>query len=227
MKNGSVLYIVGIPIGNADDISLRALEKLKSCDLLLCESRKEASRLFHKLNISFPRENWMEINEHTQPEEIHEALAKIQAVKQAVLISDSGMPVICDPGADLIAHAEKKGILIQVVPGPTALTAALALSAVSLNQGFHFLGFPPQKTEKRTSFFKEANQYSKPVVFYETPYRLKKLLQEIHLHISHKKNLFVAVDATAPTEYCFRCRIGEIPKWMEKVPKGAPVVVVH
>jgi len=222
-----VLYIVGMPIGNPGDISIRALEILKSADLIFCETRKETARFFKKHEIPFPKDSWFEINEHTKSNEIDDAFKLLMKVSSAVLISDSGMPVICDPGSELIRRARKSDISLKIIPGPTALTTALALCGLSTNQGFHFLGFPPRQTEKRGRFLAQAAKNPLPVVLYETPYRLKKILSEIQKFIPKQKQIFIGIDLTSDSEYVFDGNIQELSSIISTVPPGAPVIILY
>lgn len=217
------LHLVGVPIGNAQDISLRALRVLRETPLLFCEDRKTAARLFRELELPFPRDNWQPLNEHTRPEELDEFVQLIHQKGSAALISDAGMPVFCDPGAGLVDLASGWGIEVVVVPGPTALTTALVMAGVT--GAFQFLGFPPRERRDRAAFLKAKIAQSGTLVFYEAPYRGRKLLREIAELAPGERECYVAVNLTGPGEFSRRMTVREIPRLVENVPKG-PIVVI-
>ncbi len=222
----SILALVGVPVGNSEDVTLRALRVLRNADLLLCESRKSAARLFHTWNIPFPREQWLELNEHTRPEELQQILDEVRRVPMTALISDAGMPVICDPGAELVTLARAAGVKVEVVPGPSALTAALTLLGVG-GHGFHFSGYPPREKSMRRAFFQALSRQEGTTLFFETPYRIGKVLEEISLYLPDAKKVSILVDITGQGEILLTGRPRDAKGWAGKVPKGPPVFIIH
>jgi 16S rRNA (cytidine1402-2'-O)-methyltransferase len=216
-----------MPIGNPRDIGARALEAIRSADLILCEEWKSATGYFRAWGIENFRPRILLYNEHTTPAEEDEILARISSVAVTVLLSDAGMPVLCDPGHRLVPRARRLGVSIGAVPGPTALTSALALAGLG-SEGFIFAGFPPQKSELRPPFLKAFASGRLPVVFYETPYRLKKLIGEIRSVIPGTKRIFIAVNISMDSEYIIDGMVKDITVSLsEKIPKGPPVIILY
>lgn len=223
---GPRLSLVGMPIGNPKDITLRALETLAEADLLLCEERKTASRYYKIWNIPFPREAHFLLNEHTSLPELEEIKGALLRARSTVLISEAGMPVFCDPGKELLLWARSRGVAVDVVPGPVALTVALVQAGVGMD-GFFFAGFPPREREEREGFFRGLNDFRKPVAFYETPYRTGKVLEELHRNLPAKKKVFVVVGATMDNESVLQCEAGRLPLEGRSLPKGPPVFIIY
>lgn len=223
---GPRLSLVGMPIGNPKDITLRALETLASADLLLCEERKTASKYYKSWNIPFPRDSHFLLNEHTTTTELEDIKAAVLQARSTVLISEAGMPVFCDPGRELLLWARSRGVMVDVVPGPVALTVALVQAGVGMD-GFYFAGFPPREKEERESFFRGLKGFQKPVAFYETPYRTGKVLEELHRNLPAKKKVFVVVGATMDNESILECEAESLPVKGRSLPKGPPVFIVY
>jgi 16S rRNA (cytidine1402-2'-O)-methyltransferase len=216
-----------MPIGNAQDISLRALEKLKKTDLLICEDRKTTAVYFRQWGIPFPSDRYVLLNEHTSKEELNDLLSQIKSSKDAVLVSDSGMPVFCDPGASLIKLLNKQKADICVIPGPTALTTAISLSGIG-GHGFLFAGFPPQKTEERIIFYQEIFSEKIPVAFYDTPYRLKKVMEELSQLLPTGKKVFVASGLTTENEFKAHLHSGQLKTFnIKNLKKEPPVFIIY
>jgi len=219
----AVLRIVGMPIGDPDDITLRALRALKEAELFCVEDPGVTSRFFKRWEVPYHRDRVRLVNEHTRPEELADICAEIERSSSSVLVSDAGMPVFCDPGLDLMALCDSRNIPVQVIPGPTALMTAVV--RVGVPTPFYFAGFPPRKTGEREQFFRKMNQMTCAVIFYETPYRLEKLLGEIKAAFQPDKKVVVCVNLTMPDETIVRKEAKTADKI--KVPQGPPVVIVH
>jgi len=219
-----MLKIVGMPVGNDEDFSARAKKALQEADYLLCEDRRNASTFFKRIGLAFPAE-WDLLNEHTAESDIGELLEKVMRAKTPALISDAGLPILCDPGETLVRKLRMRGYPVTVIPGPSALLIAIALSGVG-GHGFHFLGFPPRKKEERPAFLRRLGDYRVPVVLYETPYRLRKLLLELSQALPDDKKVFVAVNLTQEDEYTLECRASDLKKKAQHVPEGPPVVII-
>lgn len=213
---------MGTPIGNPLDITLRALEAIKSANLLLVEDPGVASRLCKAWGIPFNRDAVRPFNEHSTEQDTEQIASEILAGRTAVMMSDAGMPVFCDPGRDLVALARKRGIRVEVLPGANALVTALVHAGIS--SPFYFAGFPPRKTEERAVFFRKLNQMGCPVAVYETPYRTRKLLGEIASHFGSKK-VIVCVDLTGPHEFVAFTEARNAASL--QIPDGPPVVIVN
>ena len=228
-----VLYLIGMPIGNPDDISLRALRILKGTELVICESRKVFARYCKAWGLDFPRDSYIEWNEHNDPSEAVQICDLILRTKSSVLLSDAGMPVLADPGSELLRTAREMGMGVEVIPGPTALTAALALAGLG-NRGFRFAGFPPRKMAERRAWLSEVlRNLSEPVVIYETPYRLHKLIDELcDLARRHRSRdgafqIFVAANLTQPKQYVWQGPLTALRQIRRDIPKAPPVLVLY
>ena len=166
-----MLYIVPTPIGNLQDITLRALDTLKSVDFVLCEDTRQTSKLLMAYGIPVKT---LRYNEN-DPYSISRLVQTLKSGKNCALVSDAGTPCVSDPGWRLVKAARQEGIKITALPGPTA--AACALSGAGMGGGgFTFLGFMPRKTGKILKTVRAALSLEKPVIIYESPYRIVKLI---------------------------------------------------
>ncbi|MES3038698.1 MAG: SAM-dependent methyltransferase [Bdellovibrionota bacterium] len=205
-----MLNIVATPLGNPYDITVRALEILKICPIIICESTKEASTIlkFHDIT----GKKFELLNEHTEPEDV-ERLMNICKTQEAVLVSDCGTPGFHDPGYNLIKLCRKNGIEIKSLPGPSSI--ALLISLLSERMGtFYFVGFLPQETEKRQREWQRIAKIKEAIVLMDTPYRLKKMLTEMSEHLGQRK-ILIGCDLTLPTEAVIEGPANEVVK---KVP---------
>jgi 16S rRNA (cytidine1402-2'-O)-methyltransferase len=170
-----MLNIVATPIGNFSDISLRALEVLKTCNIVIGEEHRVASTLLKKLGLE-QKEIYL-LNEHTKKNDLEE-LAELCASQNVALVSDCGTPGFSDPGADLIAICRRKKIKMTSLPGASSLMTLLSLSSQKLTE-FIFVGFLPAKNEERIKALQELKRESRPWILMDTPYRLKAILKDL------------------------------------------------
>ena len=173
----SILYIVGTPIGNLEDISLRALRILGEVDFILCEDTRVTKKLLNHYNVKTPT---ISFHEHSDEKKIREVLDFLAAGKNLAFVTDAGTPGISDPGGKLIERAlEEFGddVRIESVPGPSAVTAALSISGIPTDK-FVFMGFPPHKKGRQT-FLRKILESEWPVAVYESKYRIIKFLSEL------------------------------------------------
>ncbi|MDO8564391.1 MAG: 16S rRNA (cytidine(1402)-2'-O)-methyltransferase, partial [bacterium] len=179
----STLYIVGTPIGNLEDITLRALRVLKEVDVILCEDTRMTARLLARYEISKPLKSY---HEHSKVSRIDEIVALLEQGKDLALVTDAGTPGISDPGSLLVSKIREAlpEVKIETIPGPSALTAALSVAGVPASD-FLFLGFLPHKKGRET-LFKEIAASERAVVFYESPHRILKTLESLDLHLGAK-----------------------------------------
>jgi 16S rRNA (cytidine1402-2'-O)-methyltransferase len=175
--NKGVLSIVATPIGNLGDITLRALETLKRCDVIYAEDTRVISKLLARYEI---KKSLQRLDAATELKKADEIIARLEAGERVVFVSDAGTPCISDPGARLVAHVREQlpNIKIETIPGASALTAALSISGTETINGFTFLGFLPHKKGRQTAL-KKMSESEIPVIVYESPHRILKLLQEI------------------------------------------------
>lgn len=168
------LYIVATPIGNLEDITLRAVRILRSVDRVACEDTRQTQKLLAHYDIHVPT---VSCHAHNEGQRSHELLAQLQAGETIALVSDAGMPGISDPGTHLVAQVVAAGIPVIPIPGPSASVAALAASGLETTT-FLFLGFPPPRSGERRSFFEQVREERATLIFYEAPHRLRESLRD-------------------------------------------------
>lgn len=172
------LYIVATPIGNLEDITLRALRVLRSVDRIACEDTRQTQKLLSHFGIQVPTVSCHAHNERQRSEEL---IAQLQAGARIALVSDAGMPGISDPGAHLVAQAVAAGINVIPIPGASAVVSALAASGLDTTS-FLFVGFAPPRSGERRSFFETYRSERATLVFYEAPHRILEALRDaIHV----------------------------------------------
>jgi 16S rRNA (cytidine1402-2'-O)-methyltransferase len=170
-----VLYVVGTPIGNLNDLSFRAINILKNVSLVACEDTRQTAKIMQKYEI---KNQLISFNKHNSFNKIPLLIEKLKSDKSIALVSDAGMPGICDPGEDLIKNSKLSGIDIICIPGPCAAITALVSSGFP-SSSFIFEGFlPRQKNEREEKLFNISNN-EKTTILFESPYRLKKLLNDL------------------------------------------------
>ena len=216
------LIIVPTPIGNLKDITLRAIEVLENADLILAEDTRQASKLLNHYNIKTPLQSHHMFNEHKSAGSISE---KILSGKTIALISDAGTPGISDPGFLLVRTCLEKGITVETLPGPTALIPALVNSGLPCER-FCFEGFlPPKKgRQKRLSGLKEE---TRTIIFYESPYRLVKTLDDLAEHFGPEREACVSRELSKIYEENKKGSLLYLSEFYKsKPPKGEIVIVV-
>jgi len=214
-----MLYVIATPIGNLGDISIRALEILKEVDLILCEDTRVTIKLLNRFEIKKPT---LSYHQHSKLTKLKYILEELNKGKNIALVSDAGTPTISDPGAKLVAYLSKelgKSLEIIPIPGPSALTTALSISGFSADK-FIFLGFPPVK-KKRKKFFQELKELKQTIVFYESPHRILKTLNEL---IDLNRQIVVCRELTKKFETIYRGDIKEVIKQVK--PKGEFVIII-
>jgi 16S rRNA (cytidine1402-2'-O)-methyltransferase len=170
------LYLVATPIGNLEDITLRALRTLKECDVVAAEDTRRTGQLLKHFGISRPMLSYFQFNEAKRSEEI---IARLQRGEKVALATDAGSPGISDPGERVVKAALAAGLRVESVPGPSALVAALTASGLPTDE-FHFIGFLPHKSGQRRKQLERLKGYDGTLVFYESPYRVERLLGELN-----------------------------------------------
>jgi 16S rRNA (cytidine1402-2'-O)-methyltransferase len=184
------LSLVATPIGNLEDITLRALRTLKECDYVLCEDTRVTGKLLHHYEIKAKMHRY---DAHTSEAAHEQILSDLADGKHIALVSDAGTPGISDPGVLLIGRARQADIRIEVIPGPSAVTSAVSLAGIAGNQ-FSFLGFVPHKKGRET-FFRELADYDHPVVFFESTHRVLKTLESLAAFYADSK-IFIGRELT-------------------------------
>lgn len=212
MSTTKELYIVSTPIGNYDDITLRALKVLKSVDLIICEEYKPARRLLAHYEIS---KELFAINEHNESELADEALDEIDSGKIVALITDAGTPLFSDPGTLVVKRAIERGIKIIPVPGASSILSALVGSGFEINNFYYYGWLSPKKEIRREQLFK-LKSFRELIILMETPYRLKALLTDIKKVFGKNKNVVVAYKLTQDGEKFLRDSVEKILNIVEK-----------
>ena len=170
------LYLVATPIGNLEDITLRALRTLKECDVVAAEDTRRTGQLLKHFGIPKHLLSYFQFNEARRSEEIIERLGRGEKV---ALVTDAGSPGISDPGERVVRAAIAAGFRVESVPGPSALIAALTASGLPADE-FHFIGFLPHKSGQRRKKLETLGGFEGTLVLYESPYRVEKLLGELN-----------------------------------------------
>ena len=217
-----MLYLVATPIGNLGDISLRALETLRQVDLIASEDTRKTGLLLKHFEIQKPQIAFFEHNEQRAGRKIIEALMQGKSV---ALVSNAGTPGISDPGFTLVRQAIEAGIAVTMIPGPTALIMALVLSGLPTH-AFTFRGFPPHKSGPRRRFLAVDQDSPHTLIFYESPYRLVKFLEDA-LAVYGDRQAAVTNDLTKMFETVHRGTLSELVALFSGTePRGEYTVVI-
>jgi 16S rRNA (cytidine1402-2'-O)-methyltransferase len=219
-----VLYLVATPIGNYDDITVRALTVLKSVDVVVCEERNEGLKFLKHFGIEKPIET---LNEHNETASASIILDRLKEGASVALISDCGTPVFSDPGRVLVGKAIHSNIKLVPVPGASSLLPALIVSGFNIKE-FVFAGFLSPKRERRLTELRQMKKELRTIVLMDTPYRLVQLMRDIADVYGDARRVCVAFDLTLPSEQLFH---GTAPKlyqqFMKEERKGEFVVVLE
>ena len=220
-NNMGILYIVSTPIGNLDDITLRAIETLKSVDVIAAEDTRHTLKLLNRLEISKPL-----ISYHRHNEEVRKNLLieKLNNGENIALVSDAGTPGISDPGMEVIKSAIDNNIEIVPVPGATAFVPALICSGLNTSE-FVFLGFLPLNKKLRKIKLEEIKETNKTIIIYEAPHKLKQTLKDLD-EILEERKLCIAREISKIHEEYSRGTIKELIEKFENV-KGEIVIVIE
>ena len=188
----SILYVVGTPIGNLNDLSLRALNILKNVSLIACEDTRQTLKLLNRYEIT---NTLLSFNMHNSQSRISRIVQDLKDKKSVAIVSDAGMPGICDPGEDLIKSVKANNLEVICIPGPCAAITALVSSGLP-SSSFIFMGFLPKKKNERNKFLLEISKSEKTIILYESPNRLKKLLTELRIYCGGNREIQVFRELT-------------------------------
>ena len=192
LAKAGCLYVVATPIGHSKDISLRAIEILRTCKLIACEDTRVTSRFLKLLGINTPTVSYHEQNEQQQSINLAE---KLEQGLSIALVCDAGTPTISDPGFRVVRECRRRGILVIPIPGASAITATLSVSGLPTN-GFLYVGFLPPKTSARKNFFQKYKDFEYTLVCYESCHRIEKFLDDLIEVLGDQRVICVAREIT-------------------------------
>lgn len=214
------LYIVATPIGNLEDITLRAINVLKSVDLIIAEDTRHSLKLLNHLEITKPLISYHRHNEEDKTENI---LKKIEEGKNIALISDAGTPVISDPGEFIVKEAIEREINVVSIPGACAIITALMSAGVN-TRNFTFYGFLSLNKKLRIKELEKIKENNNTIILYEAPHKIKNTIQDLETYVGNRK-IVIARELTKIHEEFIRGTIQEIKDKLEK-PKGEYVIII-
>ena len=220
-KSPGVLYIVSTPIGNLEDITLRALRVLKEVDLIAAEDTRRTRQLLTHYGIHKPLISYHEHNRRMREKTL---LNDLRAGKSVALVTDAGTPGISDPGEELVRGAVQEGIPLVSIPGPAALVAALSVSGLP-TESFLFYGFLPSKAAARRKWLTSLEERPETLVFYESPRRLSSLLEDA-AQILGERRVVVAREMTKVYEEVYRGTVSEVLEQIGKEEVKGEVTVI-
>ena len=206
------LYVVGTPIGNLEDITLRALRVLKEVDLIACEDTRQTQKLLTHFSISTRTVSY---HEHNESERAAELVEQMQQGASVALVTDAGMPAVSDPGYRLIARAIENELPVVPVPGPSAFLTALVASGLPTDS-FGFRGFLPSKTGERRTMLQEIRNTPTAQIFYEAPHRIIDALHDIVEILGAARQIVIARELTKLHEEFLRGKAGEVSQILER-----------
>ncbi len=219
-----ILYIVATPIGNLGDMTLRALETLKSVDTVLSEDTRVTGNLLRHFEIQKPL---VSFHEHTDADKAEKLIVRMQAGENMALVTDAGTPGISDPGNVLVARAIEAGVRVVPIPGANALGAIVSVAGIDMRE-FVFRGFPPHKKGRQT-YFQAVADSAIPVIYYESPHRVIKNL-ELLLELAPEKKVILGRELTKIFEEVVRGSVSEVKQYLESKAgkmKGEFTIVVY
>jgi len=215
------LYVVGTPIGNLEDITLRAMRILKEVDLIACEDTRRTQKLLNAYKIQTPTISYHQHNEMTRAPEL---VIQMEEGSTIALVTDAGMPVVSDPGFRLVHLAVRHSIPVIPVPGASAFVAALAASGLPVDK-FRFLGFLPSKKGERRKALEELRGATKTLVFYEAPHRLPEMLKDAR-EILGDREIVIAREVTKVHEEFMRGTISTTLEYLRRRPAKGEITVL-
>jgi 16S rRNA (cytidine1402-2'-O)-methyltransferase len=217
------LYLVGTPIGNLEDITLRALRILQEADLIAAEDTRHTGKLLHHFQIPTPQISY---HQHNEQQKIPQLLEKLRAGQLIALVTDAGMPGISDPGYLLVAACVAEGIKVEPIPGPTAVITGLSASGLPSDR-FVFEGFLPAKGADRQQRLQGIASEPRTIVFYESPHRLRKTLADLAQVVQPERAIVLGRELTKLHEEFWRGTVAEaISHYNQKEPQGEYTVIL-
>ncbi|MDC0239515.1 16S rRNA (cytidine(1402)-2'-O)-methyltransferase [Candidatus Thioglobus sp.] len=219
------LFIVATPIGNLDDITFRAVEVIKSVDIILAEDTRHSKKLLLHLDIS---KSISAFHEHNEREKTQAIIGELKSGKSIALISDAGTPLISDPGYFLVVQAKKEGLRVIPIPGPSALITALSASGLA-SDSFTFLGFLPSKKTARLKLLNSLVSRTETIIFYESPKRILATLSDMYITFGDDREVCLAKELTKTFETIHTDSIPNLIKYLttdQNHQKGEFVILI-
>lgn len=207
----STLYVVATPIGNLADITLRALDILKSVDAIAAEDTRHTAGLLNHFGIT---KKLIAVHEHNEHQSAQILLERIQAGESIALVTDAGTPGISDPGAIVVNVLREAGVKVVPIPGATAVIAALSASGITDN-GFSFIGFLPASGSQRRKTLTALNVLQHTLVFYEAPHRIVESVDDMATVLGGERRITIARELTKTFETFHRCLLSDAKAWLE------------
>jgi 16S rRNA (cytidine1402-2'-O)-methyltransferase len=203
---GPALYVVGTPIGNLEDITLRALRTLRQVDVIACEDTRQTQKLLHHYDIRTPTVSYHEHNEMTRAAEL---IMRLEEGARVALVTDAGMPAVSDPGFRLISLAVRHNIAVVPIPGASAFLSALVASGLATDS-FRFSGFLPAKRGERRTLLETLRNSPRTQIFYEAPHRIVETMEDIVAVLGGSRHVVIAREVTKLHEEFLRGRADEV-----------------
>jgi len=216
------LFICGTPIGNLEDVTIRLLKTLRQVDIIACEDTRHTLKLLSRYKIKKPLISYHEYSKLEKEEQIVNLL---QSGKSIALVSDAGMPTISDPGERLVKKVIEAGIALEIVPGPSALVSALALSGMS-TEAFVFEGFLPSRSSKRKEKLQALKDEPRTIILYEAPHRLVACLQDIKTIMGPERKIAITRELTKIHEEIKRGSVDELYHYYSLNPPRGEICLV-
>jgi len=216
------LYICGTPIGNLEDVTIRLLKTLRCVDMIACEDTRRTIKLLNRYRI---KKHLVSFHEHSRKSRENYILKKLQQGKHIALVSDAGMPLISDPGQELVRRAIEAGIEIEVIPGPSALISALVVSGLD-SSSFLFEGFLSERKGKRRQSLMRLKNETKTVILYESPHRLIDLLADIEEIMGENREIVIVRELTKKHEEIKRDTVGRLRPYFQDKPLCGEITVL-
>ncbi len=216
-----MLTIVPTPIGNLGDITLRALEALKRADKILCEDTRQTQKLLQRYEIQKPL---LSYHEHSSPEKTAAVLELLKEGQHLALVSDGGMPLVSDPGFQIVHAVLAEQLPLEVLPGPSAVTTALVLSGLPTDS-FSFMGFLSNKGQRRRHELEALAEREETLIFFESPFRIVKMLEDA-LAVFGDREAAVAREITKKFEEVLRGNLSELIQDLTQKPRKGEMVVL-
>ncbi len=206
----ATLYVLATPIGNAGDITLRALNVLSLADAIACEDTRNTSHLLARYGLS---KELLAAHEHNEREAADKLIARLQAGQRIVLVSDAGTPAVSDPGARIVDAVRTAGLRVMPVPGASAAIGALSASGL-VNDRFYFIGFLPAKAKQRETELRALTNVDATLVFYEAPHRIADTVAALATVFEPARQIVFARELTKLFEEIHRCTLEEAQAWL-------------